>query len=28
LLAKVADLAHSKLVDLRNKDRQMKPSAP
>jgi hypothetical protein len=28
LLAKVADLAHSRVVELRTKDRQMKPPAP
>ena len=28
LLAKVADLAHSRLVELRSKDRQMKAPAP
>lgn len=28
LLAKVADLAHSRVVELRSKDRQMKPPAP
>ena len=27
LLAKVADLAHSRVVELRSKDRQMKPPA-
>jgi hypothetical protein len=28
LLAKVADLAHSRVVELRTKDRQTKPPAP
>jgi hypothetical protein len=28
LVAKVADLAHTRLVELRTKDRQMKPPAP
>jgi hypothetical protein len=28
LLAKVADLAHTRLVELRTKDRQMKPPTP